>query len=51
MAQQSWVNQLGIVATVKKKKKRQNGSIKWHCKWTAQKHWIMIYKKGKKKYK
>ena len=50
MAQQSWVNQLGTVATVwKKKKKRQNGSTKWHCKCTAQKHWIMIYKKGKKK--
>ena len=31
---------LGIVATIQnlKKKKRQSGSTKWHCKCTTQKH-------------
>ena len=24
----------------KKNKKRQSGSIKWHCRCTAQKHWM-----------
>ena len=54
LAQQSWVNQLGTVATVqnlkKKKKKWQSGSTKWHCRCIAQKHWMYsdIYNRKKK---
>ena len=50
MVQQSWLNQLGTIATVqnfkkkkRKKKKRQSGSTKWHCRCTAQKHCTRIH--------